>query len=71
MQSVRRNRIHLQNEAHFQWPAFTPEDLRKFDGKRDSLIRLLESRYGFARPRAEREADLFLAQFEDALRRAA
>jgi hypothetical protein len=69
-QASRSKKTQLQNEANFQWSAFTPEDLHAFDGERNNLVGLLEARYGFARPRAEREADLFLSQFEDKLKRA-
>jgi len=60
----------LRNELNFHWSAFTAEDLHMFDGRRDDLIRLFESRYEFARGPAEREADWFLRQFQDKLIRA-
>ena len=63
-------RKQLQSEVTCHWSALTPEDLHRFDGKRDILINLLQSRYGFARGRAEREADRFFSDFADKLRNA-
>jgi hypothetical protein len=60
----------LRTEVNFHWSALSAEDLQGFDGQRDNLIDLLETRYGFARQRAEREVDWFLDQFEDRLRKA-
>jgi uncharacterized protein YjbJ (UPF0337 family) len=68
--ALRGKEKQLRGEMNYQWSQLTPEDIRSFDGNRDNLVGLLESRYGFARRRAEREADWFLAQFEDKLRRA-
>ena len=59
-----------RNELNRQWKQFTEEDIDRVDGERDNLVFLLESRYGYARRRAEREADLFVSEFEDRLRRA-
>ena len=63
-------RRQIQSEANRQWAALTADDLRSFDGKRDNLVNLLENRYGFAKRRAEREAEWFFSQFEDRLRQA-
>jgi hypothetical protein len=54
----------LRGELIHQWQLFTPDDLAKVDGK-DNLIGLFESRYGFARPRAEKEATLFIQEFQE------
>ena len=68
---LRNKRRQIRNEVNFWWSAFTQEDLHNFDGGRDHLIVMLETRYGFARRRAEREADRFFNHFEDKLERAA
>jgi hypothetical protein len=60
---------HLRSEANSQWSLLTPEDLLGFDGQREDLVRLLETRYGFAKLRAEREVDLFLHEFQDKVRK--
>jgi hypothetical protein len=54
----------LRGELVHQWQQFTPDDLAKLDGK-DNLIGLFESRYGFARPRAEKEAAGFIQKFQE------
>jgi uncharacterized protein YjbJ (UPF0337 family) len=61
---------HFRNELNFQWKHLSADDLDAIEGKRDNLGLLLESRYGYARRRAEREVDLFVDEFTDKLRRA-
>jgi len=60
----------LQAEVAAYWAELTAADLHGIDGKRDNLVGLLETRYGFVRRRAEQEVDWFLDQFKDRLRKA-
>jgi uncharacterized protein YjbJ (UPF0337 family) len=60
----------LRSEAIEQWKHFTPDDVEKLDGKRDNLALLLQARYGFAKLRAQKEADWFLSDFADRLQKA-
>ena len=70
-QDVLRTRWkQFRNELNYQWTELSSDDLDGIDGKRDNLVYLLESRYGYARRRAEREVERVVAEFEDKLRRA-
>ena len=60
----------FRNELHYHWTELSPDDLDGIDGKRDNLVYLLETRYGYARRCAEREVERVLTEFEDKLRRA-
>jgi hypothetical protein len=70
-ESIRLKAKQLRAEVNYYWSLLTVDDLTDFAGERDKLARLLQRRYGFAESRAEREAQWFLQQVEDRLRRAA
>jgi uncharacterized protein YjbJ (UPF0337 family) len=61
---------HFRNELNSQWTELSSDELDKIDGKRDNLVCLLESRFGYGRRRAEREVERVVTEFEDKLRRA-
>jgi len=61
---------HFRNEITDHWTELSPDDLDRIDGRRDNLVGLLESRYGYARRRAEREVERVVTEFEARLRRA-
>jgi len=61
---------HFRSEINDQWTELSSDDLDRIDGRRDNLVVLLESKYGYARRRAEREVERVLTEFEDKLRRA-
>jgi uncharacterized protein YjbJ (UPF0337 family) len=61
---------HFRSEINCHWTELTSDDLDQINGRRDNLVILLESRYGFARRRAEREVERVVKDFEDMLRRA-
>ena len=42
-----------------QWGELTDDDLDVIDGVRDELVGKLQSRYGYAKERAEREINTF------------
>jgi uncharacterized protein YjbJ (UPF0337 family) len=62
---------HFRNEITNLWTEISSDDLDRVDGTRTDLVVLLESRYGYARGRAEREVERVVTEFEDKLRRAA
>ena len=61
---------HFRSEINSRWTELTSDDLDQINGRRDNLVVLLESRYGFARRRAEREVERVVKDFEDMLQRA-
>jgi uncharacterized protein YjbJ (UPF0337 family) len=62
---------HLKAEINDYWAGLGQDDLDQVHGRRDKLIALLITRYGFVRRRAEREVERVVAEFESKLRRAA
>src|SRR5262245_19592992 len=46
---------HFRNEINDHWTELSSDDLDQINGRRDNLVVLLESRYGYARRRAEKE----------------
>jgi hypothetical protein len=61
----------FRTEISENWTGLGPDDLDQVLGRRETLIDLLETRYGFARRRAEREVERVVTEFENKLRRAA
>jgi uncharacterized protein YjbJ (UPF0337 family) len=61
---------HFRNEINNHWSELSSDDLDQIDGRRDNLVILLESKYGYARNRAEREVERVISEFEGKLRRA-
>lgn len=60
----------FRNEINDHWTELSSDDLDQINGLRDNLVILLESRYGYARRRAEKEVERVVTEFEDKLRRA-
>lgn len=50
----------LKGKAKQQWGKLTDDDFTQIDGKREELLGRLQSRYGYAKEKAEEE----LARFE-------
>jgi hypothetical protein len=63
--------IHLCSEIVRRWQQLSSYEVEECGANRSKLIEVLQSRYGFARRRAEKEVDLFYEEFEDRLRMAA
>ena len=61
----------LRGEILRRWEQLKTSDLDACGGDRSKLIGLLESRYGYAKRRAEKEVALFFGDFDDRLRMAA
>jgi len=62
---------HFRSEIHGHWSELSSEDLDRINGRHDNLVSMLESRYGYARSRAEREVERVVTEFVEKLRRAA
>ncbi|HZQ05501.1 MAG TPA: CsbD family protein [Anaerolineae bacterium] len=48
------------------WGNLTDDDLSKIDGKRENLVGVLQTRYGYAKDKAETEVNTRLAEWEKA-----
>ncbi len=60
----------LVAEILIRWDQLVPVEVESIQLDGPQLADLLQARYGFCRDRAEREVDLFLADFAERLRRA-
>jgi len=60
----------FRNEISDQWTQLSSDEVDRIDGRRSNLVNLLQSKYGYARRRAEREVERVVTEFEDKLRRA-
>lgn len=47
----------LKEIAKEHWDKFTNEDLDRIEGRRDEWVELVQTRYGYAKQRAENEVD--------------
>ena len=54
----------LKGEVKTRWGRLTDDDLDVVCGQYDKLAGSIQERYGWARDRAEREIDAFLAEAE-------
>lgn len=54
---------HIRQQAKGWWDRLTDADLEQVTGQKDKLVRALESRYGYARERAEQEVNRRLEEF--------
>ena len=61
----------LRGEITRRWQQLTSSDLEKCTTDRAKLIEVLQTRYGYAKRRAEKEVELFFLEFRDRLRMAA
>lgn len=57
----------LHGQVKEWWGNLTDDDLTKIDGKRENLVGVLQTRYGYAKEKAETEVDTRLAEWEKAL----
>ena len=70
-QSNKHLRRLLGWEILSRWGQLTSADIEECGTDRSKLINVLQTRYGYAKRRAEKEVELFLGEFEDRLRMAA
>ena len=61
----------LSGEITRRWQLLTTSDIEECCADRSKLIELLQTRYGYAHRRAEKEVELFLGEFQNRLRMAA
>ncbi|HEX9922110.1 MAG TPA: CsbD family protein [Anaerolineae bacterium] len=53
----------VKGEVKRQWGELTNDEIDQVEGQYEKMVGLLQERYGYARQRAEREVDTFLAQY--------
>jgi uncharacterized protein YjbJ (UPF0337 family) len=56
----------LHGQIREWWGKLTDDDLTKIDGKRENLVGVLQTKYGYAKDRAETEVNARLAEWEKA-----
>lgn len=61
---LKGNWKQLKGEVKQWWGELTDDDLTMIDGQRDKLIGTLQTRYGWARNRAETEVDERLSRYQ-------
>jgi uncharacterized protein YjbJ (UPF0337 family) len=54
----------VRGEARRQWGKLTDDELDQARGNAEKLAGLVQEKYGYARERAEREVNDFLARFK-------
>jgi uncharacterized protein YjbJ (UPF0337 family) len=52
----------LKGSVKAQWGKLTDDELDRIDGDAETLIGLVQERYGYEKQRAQREVDSFLAR---------
>lgn len=53
----------LKGKAKEKWGELTDDELDEIAGKKDQLVGKLQEKYGYARERAEREAEEFSSKY--------
>lgn len=56
----------LHGQMKEWWGDLTDDDLAKIDGKRENLVGVLQTRYGYAKEKAEADVSQHLEQWEKA-----
>lgn len=56
----------LHGQVKEWWGDLTDDDLTKIDGKRENLVGVLQTRYGYAKEHAENEVNTRLETWEKA-----
>ena len=56
----------LQGQIKIWWGNLTDDDLTKIDGKRETLVGVLQTKYGYAKENAETEINGRLSEWEKA-----
>ena len=55
----RRRWEHVKNDVRRRWERLTTDDVEAIHGNADKLVAVLQRRYGYEWPRAEREIALW------------
>lgn len=58
---------HIRQQVKSWWDRLTDAELEQVNGQKEQLVRAIQSRYGYARERAEQEVDRHLAEFYETL----
>lgn len=59
LDTIKGNWKQLRGKAKERWGKLTDNDLTVIEGKKDQLVGKLQERYGYAKERAEQEAEQF------------
>ena len=54
----------IKGSAKTQWGKLTNDELDQVEGQSEKLVGLVQEKYGYARERAQREVDEFIARQE-------
>jgi uncharacterized protein YjbJ (UPF0337 family) len=57
---IKGNWTQFKGKIKEQWGKLTDDDLTTIGGQRDQLIGVLQQKYGYAKEKAEQEADEFV-----------
>ena len=69
--NFRNHSMLLRGEILSRWDQLSAADIEECGTEPSGLIHLLQTRYGYAKRRAEKEVDLFFVELHDRLRMAA
>jgi len=69
--NFRNDSMLLRGEILSRWDQLNAADIDECGTDPSGLIHLLQTRYGYAKRRAEKEVDLFFVELHDRLRMAA
>ena len=58
-EQVEGNWNQVKGKAKEKWGELTNDDLDRIEGRRDQLVGTLQKKYGYAKEKAEREAEDF------------
>lgn len=56
----------LHGQLKGWWGDLTDDDITKIDGKRENLVGVLQTKYGYAKERAEKEVSQHLEEWQKA-----
>jgi uncharacterized protein YjbJ (UPF0337 family) len=57
---IEGNWMRLKGQVKEKWGKLTDDDLTTIAGKREQFLGLLQTKYGYAKERAEKELDEFV-----------
>ena len=63
-ETVRGNWDAMKGRLRSKWGKLTDDDVDRVGGKKDELVGRLRERYGYAKDKAEREVDEWLASLD-------
>lgn len=56
---IKGNWSQIKGQVREKWGDLTDDDIDRIKGKRDQLVGALQKRYGYAKEKAEKEAEDF------------